>query len=44
MGTVGEINILIKYSPKRRNLPGKLKDQIEFNSGEAVNADTTTKL
>ena len=40
----GKIIILIKYSPKPENLLGKLKDQIECNSEEAVNTDAIAKL
>ena len=29
MGTVGEISILVKYSPKRENLLGEIQSNIE---------------
>ena len=32
MGTVTEIISLVKYSPKRENLPGNIKDLIHFKS------------
>ena len=38
MRTAGKIIILIKYSSKRENLLEKLKDQVECNCKEAVNA------
>ena len=44
MGTAGEIIILIKYSPKRENLLGKLKDQVECDSGEVIKENAIAKL
>ena len=44
MGTAGEIIILIKFSPKRENLLGKLKDQIESDSESVEKADSISKL
>ena len=32
MRTVSEINSLVKYSPKKENLLGKIKDLIHFES------------
>ena len=34
MGTVAEITTLIKYSPKRENLLGKIKENLEFDDEE----------
>lgn len=44
MGTAGEIVILIKYSPKRENILGMLKDQIECDSEDVVKANGILKL
>ena len=33
-----------QYSPKNENLLGKLKDQIQYNSGKVVRADAIRKL
>ena len=44
MGTAGEIIILIKYSPKRETLLGKLKDQVECDSEDVIKADAISKL
>ena len=32
MGTVGEIWVLVKYSPKRENMLGKLTENVEGNN------------
>lgn len=44
MGTAGEIVILIKYSPKRENMLGMMKDQIECDSEEVFKANGILKL
>lgn len=40
-GTAGEIILLLKYPPKRENLLGKLKNQIEHNSKEITKLSET---
>lgn len=40
-GTAGEIILLVKYSLKRENLLGKLKNQIEHNSKEITKLPET---
>ena len=44
MGTAGKIVILIKYSPKRENMLGMMKDQIECDSEEVFKANGILKL
>ena len=44
MGTAGEIIVLIKYSPKRGNLLGKIKEQIECNEEVEIKANSISKL
>lgn len=44
MDTEGDTIILNECSPKRKNLVGKLKDQIRYNSAEAVKVDPVTEL
>ena len=44
MGTAREIIVLIKYSPKRGNLLGKIKEQIECNEEVEIKANSTSKL
>ena len=44
MGTAGEIVILIKYSPKRENILGAIKEQIECDSEEVFKVNGILKL
>ena len=44
MGTAREIIVLIKYSPKRENLLGKIKEQIECNEEVEIKANSISKL
>ena len=44
MGTAREIIVLIKYSPKRGNLLGKIKEQIECNEEVEIKANSISKL
>ena len=44
MGTAEEITILIKYSPKRENILGSIKEQIECESDSDFRANNLLKL
>ena len=44
MGAAREIIVLIKYSPKRENLLGKIKGQIECNEEVDFKANSRSKL
>ena len=44
MDTAREIIVLIKYSPKRGNLPGKIEEQIECNEEVEIKANSISKL
>ena len=44
MDIAREIIVLIKYSPKRGNLPGKIKEQIECNEEVEIKANSISKL
>ena len=44
MGTAREIIVLIKYSPKKKNLLGKIKEQIECNEEVDIKANSRSKL
>ena len=44
MGTVREIIVLIKHSPKRGKLLGKIKEQIECNEEVDFKANSRSKL
>ena len=44
MGTAREIIVLIKYSLKRENLLGKIKEQIECNEEVEIKANSISKL
>ena len=44
MGTTEEITILIKYSPKRENIQGRIKEQIECESNSDFHANNLLKL
>lgn len=44
MGTAGEIILLVKYSPKREKVLGKLKDLVECDEEEVFNANGILKL
>ena len=44
MGTARKIIVLIKYSPKRENLLGKIKEQIECNEEVEIKANSISKL
>jgi len=41
MGTVGEICILVKYSPKQEKLLGKIVENIEGELSEELSAQTS---
>ena len=41
VGTVTEIISLVKYSPKRENLPGNIEDLIHF---ESLDTDDETEV
>ena len=44
MGVAEEIVVLIKYSPKRENILGCIKEQVEFESEPEEKAKDITKL
>ena len=44
MRTAREIIVLINYSPKRENLLGKIKEQIECNKEVEIKANSISKL
>ena len=44
MGVAEEIVVLIKYSPKRENILGCIKEQVEFESEPEEKANDITKL
>ena len=44
MGTAKEIIVLIKYSTKRENFLGKIKEQIECNEELEIKANSISKL
>ena len=44
MGTGREIIVLIKYSPKKENLLGKIKEQIDCNEEVEIKANLISKL
>ena len=44
MGTAEEITILIKYSPKRENILGSIKEQIECENDSEFHANNLLKL
>ena len=44
MGTAREIIVLIKYSPKRENFWGKIKEQIKYNEEVEIKANVIWKL
>ena len=44
MGVAEEIVVLIKYSPKRENILGSIKEQVEFESEPEEKANDITKL
>ena len=44
MGTAEEITILIKYSPKRENILGSIKEQIECENDSDCHANNLVKL
>ena len=44
MGTAEEITILIKYSPKRENILGSIKEQIECENDSDCHANNLLKL
>ena len=44
MGVSEEIIVLVKYSPKRENLRGQLKDLIECDSEEVIKVNSMVKL
>ena len=44
MGTGREIIVLIKYSPKRENLLGKIKEQTDCNEEVEIKANLISKL
>ena len=44
MGTAEEITILIKYSPKRENILGSIKEQIECQNDSDFHANNLLKL
>ena len=41
MGTVGEITVLVKYSPKREKILGTIKDNFEIEDEDAFDQTTT---
>ena len=44
MGVAEEIVVLIKYSPKRENILGCVKEQVEFESEPEEKVNDITKL
>ena len=44
MGVAEEILVLVRYSPKRENILGCIKEQVEFESQPEEKANDITKL
>ena len=44
MGTVGEITILVKYSPKREKLLGTVQQNLEYEDGDYDKTTSLSKL
>ena len=44
IGIVGEICVLVKYSPKREKMLGSIQENVEGEVGEEVHREESTSL